>query len=217
MAAGKISRVAVAKSTTAKDVKQDKAIRSLQRKVATNRPHLLFHKLAGTAQSVTASAPFSLLMNNLTLGTGSAKFTGTGVRSSYFEVRLLVRNTVGVTDDGLFRVIVFQDKNPRGVARTLFDTSTPSTKAIYDYNAKNIFDNFKIYHDQTYSLDDVWRLTQPIVIKKKIKFRSDQSRSNVGDITDIDNGALWLQVISETTTANDITVDYSTMYSYMDV
>lgn len=196
------SRIRIGKRTkippkTNKDAQQDREINSIKRKVSMLKPELKYNTVnfgtPGTGAGIDQTVPLKYLLNGMVQGSAMGQRDGNKFRSKYLELRCTAFYVGGSQSIAQLRCVIYIDKSPRGSSRRLMGSSTPYTDSIYEFSDRN-HDNFKVLFDKTYQLDSAGSGTNGvnIICKKKLNFVSDCSRSNNGDITDFETGALYV-------------------------
>lgn len=204
------------KRKMAKDEQQDKKIRKLERRVASNKPELKYSKASfgnpGTYTSLDSSNPLWLNLNApITIGSNDGQHIGHRFRNKFVEIRIQLGYVGGQQYQSSIRAMLYIDKNPRGQANPIFGSSAPWTDSIRDFVGDNQH-NFKVLYDKTFDVS-AQKYVCNIVIKKKLNFISDHSRGNTGTYTDQDTGALYLLLFTNNQNTGSNAILYQGHYN----
>lgn len=186
-----------------KDMKQDKEIKTLKKKVnIINRSiedKYINSSVTGTALAV--SLPYTTCLNTLSQGTSLTSRLGNETHFKMLRMKLYFYNTVNTfSNDNIFRILLIREKPQLGSAislNSLFGSATPNTWSLFENTNRDFKNRFFILHDSTHNLwDNRNFLQKQITINKKLNFNTNYARGNAGTVADIDTNGLHLVVIS---------------------
>ncbi len=159
-----------------------------------------------TAQTVTQSTPFTLLLNGLQ--NGAARNQRIGQRATFGTLDMNIRLMTGTnsfSNAQSTRVMIVREKPCLGTAlslESLLDAAAPYTHYVYNYKDRDFTTRFFVIYDEVFSLDGVSPFAQTLRIKKSLNFTSNYARGDTGTVTDIDTNSLYLVVITDWTSAS---------------
>jgi len=209
------------------DKKQDKRIVKLEKAVnaGITYKHL---NLAGQTSGLASAGGF-LLVNGLTEGALEAQRTGQKVTNKFFKMTLQMNSfTVSYGGDGFnqVRVMLVMDKTPARntlALGDLFQSSANDSDRYYSQINPYTKNRFHVYYDKKHTLNmGAWnstagtsmKVSKIIHIAKNIKENSVyQENSNVGTITDIQKGALFLGIFGPT--AATVAYNLNSQFTYI--
>lgn len=197
-------------SKRSKDAQQDRKIITLQKKVRKMKPEVRYitsnYGTPGTGTAIVQTSPHFILLNGMQIGSNHGQRQGVKVHNAFLEFRANLEYSTGNSQETICRVIIYIDKNPRGVQRRLMGSSTPYVDSIYEYADRDP-SQYKVLFDKNYlvSANNDTKQAQ-VICKKKLDFTSDFSRGNVGDITDFEKGAIYAMVFTNNTTAGGVLI-----------
>ncbi len=164
-----------------------------------------------THNNVTTTNPGELLLNGLVQGTTQRQRVGQYINLGKGHCSLLCKidNALAGTTKGNhhLRCIVLLQKNcvdgGAWAYNKLFRSNTPQLHEFFDFNAKPIFQNFRILFDRIYEMklpSAAWDGTEVdssdtrVILNFGWDCRNYRARYNNGDagtVADIEDGAVW--------------------------
>lgn len=212
---GRSGGLAASKSTTAKDVQQDRKLARISRIVKQLKPEVQYRLnnfgTPGTGASLVQATPQLIFMNNIAQGVAETQVTGNKYNICFLEMKAVVMNIAATRGEESVRCVIFVDKNPMGLARYPFAggaTPTPYTTANYDRDDQFIGKNFKILYDKTVDLTGTSRHTHVFQFKKYFNKNPIKVAAEFGagtSVAHISNGAVHCMIFTNQVTANNIT------------
>lgn len=187
----------------AKDLDQDKRISRINKRLtkfaSTTTEQGLLETRIITVTPIY-SLPLIYPLNIMPKGSGNSERNGDTAYMRYLEMRFQIRcNNSSFFENQAIRVMIVREKTCLGSTLSLtsfLDTNTPYT---FDLPNKQDVDpkRYKIYYDRTFDASGQTQFTRNVSIRRKLGFKTNYSRGNAGDITDIDTNGLFLILISD--------------------
>jgi hypothetical protein len=155
---------------------------------------------------------YSTLLNPISQGTSGNNRTGRQVINNRLELRLSFDSDPSSLQDDMVRILVVRDKESRGAAPSIADVlqvnTTPYYSVVSPYNFDNVPSRFQILVDdqvlvpnRTSPTTTTSNLTRVVYNRlMNLNFKTHYYNTNAGNITDIDDGAVYLFVLSTTVT-----------------
>lgn len=188
------------------------SVTRLARRVTFNRPEIRYlrgnYGTPGTGVTLVHANPLQYLLNGLTLGTSAARRIGDKARFKFLELRTTINRNdavAGNSYNAAVRMVVFLQRLPGGVADAPFGAATPYVDGTFDLQTQAFKRRFVILRDHTFNLSAGARSTKNIITKIPLRFSTDYSLGNAGDITDIDSNALYFMLMTDATTGAYLT------------
>lgn len=218
---------------TKKDVEQDKQIVTLKKKVKqlskyTERKYLY---LQNQLFANITSTPQTQLLNGISRGNTVQTRDGDYITAKSIQIQGLL--SVGMSASpyqSAVRIMIvrWDDSNnattfPVSAATPatgyLFNTATPYTYAMYNFNNMDIASSFKILYDKVHTLvmpTTASAITKRLDIKVNCKdHKVSYKGGNVGTGADIDTGQYWLISFTDNTTAGT-NFRYDAKFNFVD-
>jgi len=179
--------------------------------------------------SVSGAGAYSLL-NGLNLGTSAITRVGRQIMMKSFHLKLLMSGaTFAQTPTApmsAVRIMVVYDLQPNGVtpaASDLLENATTGNQVVSS-TALRYAGRFKILFDKRYNLNNQLAATTTTTFSEvfdemyqKINLKTIYANTNNGDITDIDTGAMFLFLTTESgAAANDPIAQFYMRIRYTD-
>lgn len=173
------------------------------------------------ASSIVNAGPFLQLLNGVTTGTNETNNRiGDLCRMHMLKLRLqFLRTNAAASISYNVRVLIVKEYTALGSAISLaqlFNSSTPSPRDTRNVTTRNQ-KRFKVYFDKEFIMGPHVSSTattalnnqamtdmRNVNITKRFKFVTDYSRNINGNVSDIDTNSLYLIVLTDGTTANDL-------------
>jgi hypothetical protein len=189
----------------------------------------LKYKDVSAAGTVTAAGAF-ILTNGLNLGTSAVTRVGRQIMMKSFHIKLVMAgapfSSTPTSPSSLIRVMVVFDAQPNGTAPATSDLleDASSGVGIVSSTALKYSGRFKILWDKRWVLVNSLTATTTADLTEqydekymKINLKTIYANTNNGDITDIETGALWIFLTTESgTTANQPVLQYYFRIRYVD-
>lgn len=200
-----------------KDVQQDKAISKVSQKI--NR--LSFSNTRIKEEEVgiaTYDNTFSeYLLNGMQTGVSEGLRNGRQTICKYLEIRLTLKKSLTTTVRSFIRVMLLIDKSPQGATLVDDDVLKNFTTMAQPMDCLTNHDNrarFKILKDKVFSFDDTQNTQAHVKWNINLKgLKTYFNINNVGSITDIEKGALYLVIFSsESTYTPSVSYNYRLTY-----
>lgn len=135
-----------------------------------------------------------VLLNGLQKGTDLTNRVGRKIHMFYYKLRAYALATSATGTAQIGRIMVVYDKYPNAVTATIGQILT-ATDVLANNNITGR-DRFVKLMDQTYVLEDRMATpqTKPVMLQgyRAVRLDTIYDSSDAGDITDIQNGALYL-------------------------
>jgi len=179
---------------------------SVQR-IITNSHEPKNADLASSVGLSGTSTPVRILLNSVDQGITGTNRTGRQIQMASLRCHLLfITDPSSLTDD-VVRILVFADKECRGLAPSvgeyLQSVGTVSAQAVSAYDFDNVPTRFTVLADRVVHLKATASPTtttttqtiQEVMVDLKLNRRVHYYNTTGGGIVDIDSGAVWLVVI----------------------
>lgn len=194
-------------------------VKSLDKRVkAINKKEEVKHKDFLFASDYMASGPGAgqmLLLNGLVQGDTNLTREGNKVYITSIQIKAVIITNVLLTSATEYRIIVFRDNFPNGVAPTagsLLDINIITAYLYAPYNAK-YQTRYKILYDKRGVSNPSVHLVEgagptvtsviqkkiSIQLKRKLGFIANYGLGNAGTIADITHGAIYILLLSNRT------------------
>lgn len=188
-------------SSRSVDQKQDKQITKLTKVVRQLDTDTGFETVTqSVATQVALTTPQILLLNALTKGDNKDNRQGNDAYMQSITLRISVWLTGSAyVQNTPVRCILVRDKVSAGqtiLLTGLLGSGNPNTFNNYNHDTRDWNKHYKVYWDQTYTLDGAQAYQRDIVVTKRLGYRADYARGNAGTVADIDTGALYLIMIT---------------------
>lgn len=217
----------IAKSTTAKDVEQDRKLKKINSIVRNLKPEIKYKVnnfgTPGTGASLTYGGPQLVFMNSIARGSAEQQRVGNKYNIMFIELRAFVANIAATRGEESVRCVVFVDRTPRGAAHYPFaggTTPTPYTSANYDRDDQAIGKNYKILYDKTVDLTGTSKHTHVFNYRKYFNKNPIKVAADLGSgttVADISNNAVHFMIFTDQVTANNIITYGNYTIGYTDV
>lgn len=145
-----------------------------------------------------STTPTLVLLNGLQLGDTSTTREGQTIKMFSVQLKLVGTINSAATTTNV-RVIIFRDKQPNGAAPTAANILANSTGINSPLNI-TYGRRFLVYCDKQRTLSINGTEGMKMWIYKRLKFHTQYTTGNVGDITDISTNSLYALIMSDQAT-----------------
>lgn len=173
-----------------------------------------------TATSVDFNNPFTVLLNPLSQGTSVSTRLGNKVKAVYVDLTVTLQQQLTTAQGlGFARIMLVREKPSLGSAislNSLLGYSTPYVQSSYNYTNREWDDRFKVYYDKQFAIDGKTYINRVFRIRKRLGFVTNYARGNTGTISDIDVNSLYLVILTNWNSANNMYYQYDCNLFYED-
>jgi hypothetical protein len=160
-----------------------------------------------TAGLSGTTTPVLTLLNPITQGVTGNSRSGRQVLNQSLDIRFMFDTDPSSLQDDVVRIIVFRDKESRGAAPAVGDllrlVGSLQYEIVSQYNFDNVPSRFQILADDVVSVPNrtsptttTSNLTRVCFNRRmKLNFKTHFYNTSAGNITDIDDGAIYLMLI----------------------
>lgn len=163
-----------------------------------------------TAGLTGTGTPVFILLNATTQGVTGNSRSGRQVVGQSLTINLKFETDPTSLQDDVVRVTIVRDKESRGAAPVTADifanNSTVDYLQVSDFNFDNVPSRFQVLHDEqvlvpnrtspTTTTSNLTRVVRRF--KTRLNFKTHYYNTSAGNITDIDDGSIYL-ILSSTT------------------
>jgi hypothetical protein len=164
----------------------------------------------------------AVLMNGMVRGTTVQTRIGDEVKFNRIQLNVHLQNISASSAHIRFMLVLC--KNVKGAAPLIAQDTATSAAGIgylfecvtastvwpwqqYNYNSTDVADSFTILHDEDIILGTSIDSSAMLIIDKPVWFSTSYKRGNAGDITDIEDNALYMLVFGNDGTNNKMRMD----------
>lgn len=181
-------------------VKRVKKVEKKVNRIASNIEDKVKFGGVATLTGIQSTVPYTVLLNGLSQGTDTGQRMGSEVNWKYIDLRIFLGiATNAFRAESTFRVMLVKEKPALGGSlslTSLFGSTQPESIDTYNYDNRDFKTRFMIFYDQVHRVDGIV-FSKFINIKKRLNFKTNYSRGNAGDVTDIDTNSLWLLIFTD--------------------
>lgn len=191
-------------------------------------PEVKFCTVSGSFTTLQQSAPFIKCINPLAEGTSELNNRiGDKVRFKSIDMRIEFNNISGTPVQNnvtAVRLMLVKESTALGsdvALAQLLGSATPNTFTPFNVSTRD-HRRWSIVYDKVYTLAAISvancgdKARWDLHINPKIDFQTDYSRGTAGDITDIEKNSFSLILITDSSIASAIAVNYSSIMGYTD-